>query len=228
MNWYKISSHNIRIPDNVYIQINNIAQLAAQKNKEDQNGSEEQLGVIKFIDIYSGENISVNVVLSDKQWSGGYFASYNPVNNFIILLRFGGNIDNWDTVSIQDLKKQFYSSIVHEIIHSIDPKIRKDLSYNINQEYDFKFHEFDALCYEITNSVILELKDIEIIDSDEFVKAKKDIKIFLKNKILYNQSCPDIFGGIYCKIIKKWIQNPVFLKKFKQRIVNALEKEMYL
>jgi len=225
MNWYKrikFSSYNLRIPPEIYSQINNTVEniLNFYKNYTGLPNSPEKIGTISFVDNYSGENISSDIYINnnfvendndipakrDRITGNIYFNIYKIIDRYP------------EQIDLNILKPYLENQLMHELSHSIDPKIKSlNKRYPNTHEY-LKPTEFDAYSLEITGYIKKAYKKPEnrkIIKewliSNSFGKLDQNIIDILKIH-------PDLF-----RIINFWrINNPIYFRKFRQRIYNEV------
>jgi hypothetical protein len=124
----------------------------------------------------------------------------------------------------------FLSTLIHEIIHTLDPKITKGLPQYLGldlseplPEPDFSkdYPEFDAVSGEIY-AYYLDIVKTNKKLANRFIS---ELERWLKTERTFfgKQSVPTLFGT-YTAFINDWRKNPVFWRKFKQRMYNLLIK----
>jgi len=225
MNWYKkikFSSYNLRMPPEAYPQINTIVEniLNFYKNYTGLPNSPEKIGEISFIDNYSGENVSSDVYMNNSFMEDD---NYTPAKRD----RITGNIyfNIYKTIEIRPeeidtniLKSYLTNQLMHELSHSIDPKI-KSLNKNYPNTHEYsKPTEFDGYSQELTGYI---KKTYEKPENKQIIKewlVSNSFGEYEPNIIKKLNINPDLF-----KIINFWrINNPTYLRKFRQRIYNEV------
>ena len=124
----------------------------------------------------------------------------------------------------------YYQSILHELTHSVDPKMQSGSGFNginkvdqinkskdINDYYNF-YPEFDAYCRQIIEHVRLQISQ----NPNEKTSLTKWLE---SSKVL---SFPFVIQP-YRSIISSWYQNDTkhktdYIKKLKIRLYNELIK----
>ena len=227
MNWYKtlkLASYNLRMPNEAYSQIDTIVEniLNFYKNYTGLPNSPIKIGTISFIDNYSGENVSSDIYINNNfiENDNGTPAKRDRItgniyfNIYEIVDRYPEQID------MNVLKPYIKNQLMHELSHSIDPKIKSlNKKYPNTHEY-LKPTEFDGYSQELTGYI---KKAYEKPENRKIIKewlvsnsfGKFDQNIIGKLKIH-----PDLF-----KIINFWrINDSTYLRKFRQRIYNEIIK----
>jgi len=229
MNWYKVlkfSSYSLEFPKDVYPQIKEIVEKIINfyiKYKKPLLGV-TFIGKIIFLDIYSkrqliskiyitNEVVSTKVTLNNKPLA--YRDRINGNIYFNIVKEFLQGVKD----DINLVKLTIENQLIHELTHSVDPKI-----INLNRTYPNIAHrlltptEFDSHSKEIISYINTAYKNIKNKDkiknwviSDKFGELDSIIMNIL--------NIPDpIF-----RIIQFWKDNkPIFYRKLKQRIYNEV------
>ena len=225
MNWFKIykyGSYNLRLPpeaeNQIDIVVNNIINF--YKTLKSLPASPIQIGTVSFFDIYSKNNISVNIFMSnqfvedDKKTP----AKRDRKTGNIYCNIFKAFLIDPDRIDWNNLKPILKNQLYHELSHSIDPKI-----ISLNKQYsgmDEKLRptEFDGYSQEITRYI---LEAYKIPQNKEKIREWVTSSFFGEdnNEIMGLLKIPDYIFNI----IKKWrYDNPDFLKRFRQRIYNEI------
>ena len=230
MNWYnklKFSSYNLRMPPEIYPQIDTIVEniLNFYRNYTGLPNSPIKIGTISFIDNYSGENVSSDIYLNNITIEDDYntLAKRDRITGNIYFNIY--NIHSSNDISEQNLSKVkniIKNQLIHELSHSIDPKIKSlDKKYPNVEEYS-KPTEFDAYSKELTEYIKKayekpENRKIikEWLISNSFGELFRDTNENLLNILNIPQPIFDI--------INFWrIKNFTYLRKFRQRIYNEV------
>jgi len=229
MNWYKkikFSSYNLKMPPEIYPQIDNIVEsiLNFYRNYTGLPSSPEKIGTISFVDNYSGENISSDIYINnnfvekdnripakrDRITGNIYFNIYEIVDRYP------------EQINMNVLKTYLTNQLVHELSHSIDPKIKSlNKRYPNTHEY-LKPTEFDAYSKELTEYIKTAYEKPENrkmikewLVSNSFGELFRNTNENLLNILNISQLIFDI--------INFWkINNPTYLRKFRQRIYNEV------
>jgi hypothetical protein len=228
MNWFKklLASHNLRLPDSVYPQIDTIVEIIINycKNLTSIPSTPVQMGIISFVDIYTNQNLNIKIFL-DNRMANEELLSGREKNTGDIYVGvyydiFGKELSsNLTSTFRQFLKNQ----IIHELSHSVDQKITNinlQNKYN-NNLYLLKSTEFDAYSKEITEYIKAAYKNplnqkmiMNWLKSNNFgTNSIENNQI--KNILNIN---PELFD-----IINYWrVNKPTYLQKFRQRIINDI------
>jgi len=210
MNWYKISSKNIKLDK----QLRNLAvEVASEMIKlyGKQFGNIE-VGNDIITNPYSGTKQKLFIVALDR--SSEIIAKYAP--STLILNVYPNSL----STKIKDKKmilEHFRQAIYHELVHVIDPSmmfIRQDNNFANECDYFCLPYEFNAYSAQISENILSYSK------IDKYVLG--DIKQWLK----FNNGYPDILKS-YDNIINCWqqhdkIKGTRFIKMFKQRLYQSL------
>ena len=224
-NWYKnttYSSWNLKTPENIYPQIDNIVNNIVDfyRTLKEVPSTPLKIGTVSFLDEYSGNNIFSDIYINNKmvEDDGGTFAKRDRDNGNIYFNIFKEAILNGvNEQYLNTLRNFLRGNLIHELSHSIDPKIVDlDKTYNL---YDYlKPTEFDAYSKEITDFIKKAYQDK---NNREILKdwiVSSDFGIYSEeiNNIL-NMPSP-LF-----QIINIWKNNNLkFYRKLRQRIANEV------
>jgi hypothetical protein len=225
MNWYKkvkISSNTLKLPPEIYPQIETIIKniLLFYKNFQSLPSSPIQIGTISFLDKYSNQNVSSNIYINNKfvEQAGNipaqrdritgniYFNIYKEVNVFP------------ERIDENYLKNILTNQLYHELSHSIDPKIISLQKQYPNMSDWSKPTEFDAYSRELIEYVK---------NAYQNPQNKESIKQWLVSES-FGETNPEIntilnIPSPLFVIINFWKQNnPIYIKKLKQRIYNEV------
>ena len=227
-NWYKkyiFSSWNLKFPENIYPQVDNIVENIVNfyQNFNDIPSSPLNIGTVSFVNPYNNKNVISNIYINNKKVidDGGTIAKRDRVNGNVYFNIFGNLLFKEPTeIELSSLRNFSRQHLIHELSHSIDPKI-----VNLNKVYDYSEYlkptEFDAYSKEITEYIkraysFPENKNIlkEWIIGVNFGGIDDTIKAILKmpEPIFY--------------IIQYWRDNsPEFYRKLRQRLYNEVLNE---
>jgi len=228
MNWYQIlkfSSYNLKIPPEAYSQIDTTVEniLNFYKNYTGLPNSPMKIGTISFVDNYSGENIFSDIYINnsfmeddndtpakrDRITGNIYFNIYKLVDRG----KYNLKIEN-------TLKLYLENQLMHELSHSIDPKI-KSLNKNYPNTHEYlKPTEFDGYSQELTGYIKNAYKKPE---NREIIKEWLVSNSFGELFINTNRNLLNILKipQMIFDIINFWrINNLIYLRKFRQRIYN--------
>ena len=209
MNWYKniiiFSSHNIEIPEEIYEDIDEISDIVTNYRLNNKTES-EIIGQLGFTNPYTKqkENIHIVIVPQNEQYQDS-LANYN--NNLISIFPYH-LITN--QVDYQLLFYAYRTSIVHEVIHAIDPKLKLDNYVNNMDETQFfsRADEFDAYSNQIKNNILNNLNP----------ENKELLKNWLVSPDILNLP---LFMEPYYIVIEDWYnKKPEYIKTLKIRLYN--------
>ncbi len=214
MNWYKniikFSSHNIKFPENLDNDINEIVEEAINyyySNEEKPKITDN----IDIIDPYTKEEDKIIFVIQPFTVDFiNTIASFNPQNRIVSIFPYHHNLENFNE---QILFQHYKEKIYHEIAHFIDPKFKiKDFWKDRNKiNYLLREEEFDAYSKEIEFVVKSNLNDNNI---EEFKQWLRDGNI----------SFLPIYLNFYREMISYWYKNkPEYIKILKQRLYNVMK-----
>jgi hypothetical protein len=202
MNWYKLSSKNIKITDEM-IQLS--LEIAQEIYKfYGKQFKIDNIGSVSFTNPYTNlmQKVFI-VVMPDKREQ---IAEYVFKNN---MLRIFPNslLSNKNTKTNKDIFiNSFKVAIIHELTHSIDPKFYTD-------------NKFDGLGKSIN---VLNKPDQYYIFEPEFDAYSQQITQEIKNYLLN--------GKISINDVKKWLREksiiiPPFLLSYKEMLDYWLESD---
>ncbi|MFA5758894.1 MAG: hypothetical protein WC942_06020 [Clostridia bacterium] len=215
MNWYKrnkLASNNIKFPENIEEDINEISEYCVNYYFEGRQGK-EFIKEINFINPYKNKQERVYIVVypstSNKIEA---IASFNSQNKTIVIFPYHNNTDNINRYELFILIKR---AVYHEITHAIDPKlsIPNWQKNRINIKYELKQEEFDAYSKQIEITIKNNLNENNF---EEF-----------KNWLLSSDinTIPFYLDWYKNKFLKEWEKyKPIYIKKLKQRLYNIFIK----
>lgn len=226
MNWYKkcLASKNIFVHDKT----KKDAFLSAKKIKlmwnDFYNSGLDKIFVsyIEIIDIYSNFSGKIKIflrrrvgksVINPSAEYDKYSENINVYPENMVLSEIIKSVGDYNSVN------EIYFVIMHEIIHIIDPKLKKgiispttDLLEDSSLYYS-KPSEFDAWSKQISEAL-----------SFGCLENKKEVKEWLiSEKIL---PLPKCLNQQYAYPLFHWSKNKTLIKKFKQRIYNEISKKL--
>lgn len=229
MNWYKkviFSSWNLKFPQEIYFQIEETVSLIIPIliNLIKLPNSPIFIKKIESVNIYNNNLISSNIYLNNEfvEKENGFDVPglRDRITGDIYLNIYKSFVYNKHSIDINYFRERLTNHIIHELSHSIDPKIVElNKVYNI-YEY-LKPTEFDAYSKEITESI-------------KNAYRNKDNKEILKNWIISNsfgEPIPEIINILNMPennyyLIQFWRNNqPTFYKKLRQRLYNEVLNE---
>lgn len=223
VNWYRIfksAAFNIKFTEEINPQIEQIVNQLLQYlyNLQEIPAQPIFMGQINYINPYNKQEIHNNIYLNNK--------IMEDENNTVAMIdRQTGNvyINIYKTFIPPKIKPADYlyvkeilkNHLIHEIIHSADPKIS-----NLNKIYDLpeysKPTEFDAYSKEITSYMLNYYKNLND-------KQKETIETWIKNNN-FGERTGDIKDLLYMpddlfNIMKYWkVNNPDYIRKLRQRL----------
>jgi len=228
-NWYKniiFSSYNLNFPEEIYSQINETIDsiILILNNLIELPQSPIFIKKIEFINPYfkkyNFSNIYLNNEFVEQKDGIDIPGIRDRITGDIYINIYKLFIYNKSNIDINYMKKILFNHLIHELSHSIDPKIIElNKEYNMN-EY-LKPTEFDAYSKEITENIKNSYKD-------------KNNRNILKNWII-----TDNFGHFVPEIIKilnmpehnyyliqLWKQeSPELYRRLRERIYNEVLSE---
>lgn len=210
MNWYKkviISTHNIKIPEEIYGDIDEISNIVTNYRLSKKNEN-EVIGQLNFINPYTkqNENINIAIIPQNDQYKNS-IANYK--DNLITIFPYH-LITN--QTNFQILFNAYKLAITHEVTHAIDPKLKiNNYTKNINQSLLFsRDDEFDAYSNQIKNDILNNFTP----------ENEKLLRSWLSSADALNLP---LFIKHYDIVIKDWLNNnPQYVKKLKTRLYNEL------
>jgi hypothetical protein len=225
MNWYKKlkrGSYTLNLPAEIYPQIKKIIKdiLLFYKNFQALSSSPIQIGTISFFDKYSNQNISSIIYINNKfiEQEGNIPAQRDRITGNIYFNIYKEVEISPKTIDYNYLKHILTNQLVHELSHSIDPKITSLQKQYPNIKEWSKPTEFDAYSREL----------IEYIrNAYQNPQNKENIKQWIVSES-FGETNPEIIRKLNIPfdlflIIDFWKQNnPIYIKKLKQRIYNEV------
>lgn len=230
MNWYKASfrtvkksSSNIKIIQFVKNKLNGVADRICSIWDDFSKSNKPRIKInnIYFLDIYSGKQKNIEIILSqkDKRTAGEFANVYK--NRITIYPEHFFRIFGENDITSEIIKSQIYYMLLHEVIHLVDPK-----SYmsNMNSAVDPRFfpsdyynnpREFDAFSGQISQMIYDYLSKTK--DKDE---TNKILSWLRSGKMFPMPKCIDM---LYGTVVEQWSKHPELIKKFKQRIYNHIK-----
>jgi len=231
MNWYKRATKNLIFDKDVYPQVKTVAQnivkyissnikevvfKADLSSRTGANYPAVNFGAIALKDKYTNNN-SVSIFLEIK-YVEDYVGSYDKIGN-IIYVCVNKDFSNVSKVDLNKMINWYYSVIIHEIAHSVDPKKKID-GWNYSKKLDWFLDplETDQYCKQISEIV---REKYNAANSD-----KNGIKNWISEgmpyKIPYNKILPEDLAIVVDQYKK---QVPEIYKKLLLRVYNTLFQE---
>jgi hypothetical protein len=219
MKIYRIAK-SIEIPLEVDQQIRNLLNIIPDYLKKVQEHKEPyyyQISLIKFLDPYAKKSKEIPIFVSNVDAE-----TYKVTNDFAAFLAsegMNGSIYVYRADNIQ----QLYRAIIHEFIHSIDPKLTNQNVMNRQKQksYELQNHEMDAFFGTITNSIKNYLTGLKQKNDPNLTKIIESLNTWLKSSQL--QYLPHPFTNIIdSAYMQTYLQDLKSLKILKQRIYQTI------
>jgi len=217
MNWFKniiFSSHNLKFPQNIEKQINDISNECVKYYFSKQNKAIYG-GTLNFINPYTNQSDSINTAIfpsapTDLENTAGTF---NPQKRIISIFPYRHNIEN---INHDKLFNHIKEHLYHEVSHAIDPKFLIKDWWRTRSQVDYlsREEEFDAYSKQIECTIRNNINEANI----------ENLKIWLKTNDL--NLIPNCLQPHKDKI-QYWQKNkPIYIQKLKQRLYNSFIGEL--
>lgn len=244
MNWYKKAiSHNVKVfedPDNEKEIDKMLKFIVPFLFVKDKNYDIPLYIMNIYNKAYGGFYIDIFVEITHK--NKDINMSYNKDTNILKIYdnyydeNVGGGWINFLRINgYRDYKKAIEilkPSVIHELTHIIDPEYNKNFS-GYRKNYNLEYSEFNAICNEISNKIINELKKSEKNGEYFFNMNFMEYYYFIFNSIINIDDIKKLKSVIFNEFMDKifeWIKEDIkigksyYIRKFKQRLFINLNK----